>query len=708
MSNGAQGNVIALAGEAADFVNNLYGLCFGDSIDLVTRAVRISGHTKEEIDLMEPSAILEIFKDKTARVQAACAAFEIDPSVPKETKLRIFTFARRIVRALVNMDKFLCANQELHKACMAATLEATVSDADASWRYAFEVPEGPGHRENPTQKLYDLVFKEAKRLGFARYKDSFMQRIVTPEGMITNAWRKRCTITEFIYSLSETPDSEVLRLLKTSPGVTEGVAKLMSCLREPIVPWLKLDRTVFAFKNGTYLADKETFVLYSAGAPPSTPDGKACPTACKYHDVVIDPAWLQCDDWKDIPTPLMDHIMDTQELSPDVKRVYYAMLGRAVFEIGAMDNWQIVLFVKGMAGTGKSTLLDFVSNWYNSTDIGILSNGIEEKFGASMLADKLLIIADDIGENFTMDQQLFQKMVSGNPVSLPEKNRTALVLERGWKTPMLFSGNVLPDYKDNSGSYARRILMILYNIIVTHIDPTISDRLMKNEVGAAIIKCVRAYLNMVRRYNELASNGTDFWHALPEEFRIQKNNLQQSANAMMNFLYSTKIIYGKSLYMPFDVFAKQAQEHWTSMGINRQRLSPSNYEGPFSIVGISVVNRGKREWPAKSGLLLETKWINGCDMMTNGAIQTATQDMINLAQGVVTEFAGQKRTAQDDAPMGGATPVTVRRPLRASPRPRDQGQHQQGAPIAMGHTSSSSSATRPDPTLAQPARKRTF
>ena len=116
---------------------------------------------------------------------------------------------------------------------------------------------------------------------------------------------------------------------------------------------------------------------------------------------------------------------------------------------------------QGLGDTGKSTLLKFVSTFYNPEDVGVLADNIEEKFGASMLAGKFIVIGDDLGEKFSMNQQLFQNMASGNFVSMPKKGDDAVVAE--WVTQFLLSGNELPDYKDKSGSFSRRLIIIHYS-----------------------------------------------------------------------------------------------------------------------------------------------------------------------------------------------------------------------------------------------------
>jgi hypothetical protein len=373
----------------------------------------------------------------------------------------------------------------------------------------------------------------------------------------------------------------------------------------------------------------ETFITFSKDSPPMMPDGTQCPTACKFHDCNVDPSWVVCDDYMSIPTPLMSLIMNTQELNEDVKRMYFAMLGRSIYDLGEFDNWQTFLFVKGAAETGKSTLLKFVASFYNTEDVGVLSNNIESTFGPSMIAEKFVVVGDDLGENFTLDQQLFQNMSSGNDVSLPIKGKGAMVLK--WTTQLLLSGNVLPDYKDNSGSFSRRLIIIHYAKPVRHVDPTIPERL-KSEMGAAIIKCNRAYRNTVRRLKyllERRENPLTFWDAIPEEFRVQKNNVMQIANPIMSFLRAGSLVFGPSLYMPKQVFLHQLMTHCYNHGIPKPKFQPAQYDGSFLIMELHMENAKKpRKYPrGDDEKTVMDSWVIGCDSLSAETLAIANADL---------------------------------------------------------------------------------
>jgi hypothetical protein len=634
----SQAEVLADASEeGADYIRDLHGKIFGADPDLLARAYAAIDSDPQTVGAMDKTQIDNEFRMRIITIEAAMNSVKNDPAFDPERGVELYGAVRAIISMLISMNDLLLAMNTVKSVGASAMAGMLTSDAKASWRYMTAEGDEPA---NAIQRLYRIAFERAQKMGFARYKDGVMRRVVTKDGFITNAWERVATFQDFVYSLTRDPIGEIHFLSTKAVNIMENVAELLSKSLEAEVPWLKPDRHVFAFRNGCYMAKDERFITFTRDSPPVMPDGKPCPTACKYHDADVDPSWVDCPDPMDIPTPLMSHIMDTQKLRADVKRVYYSMLGRAIYDLGEMDNWQVFLFIRGAAETGKSTLLKFASSFYNSEDIGILANNVEGTFGASMLAEKFVVVGDDLGENFSLDQQLFQNMSSGNEVSLPRKNKLALITT--WITQLLLSGNVLPDFKDNSGSFSRRLLIIYYSKPVRHVDPTIPERL-KGEMGAAIIKCNRCYRNMVRRFSWLLTrpgHPVTFWDAVPEEFRIQKRNVMQCANSIMSFLNSGALTYSPSLYMPRDLFVTHLMNHCQGNGIPKPRFQPSQYDGAFAIMGLEVTHgKQKHRYPrTATGKDMFEVWIVGCDMVIYDSVARASVDSIKAAESAVQSY----------------------------------------------------------------------
>lgn len=85
-------------------------------------------------------------------------------------------------------------------------------------------------------------------------------------------------------------------------------------------------------------------------------------------------------------------------------RWFFTMIGRSMYDIKELDDWQVMLFIKGIAGTGKSNIMNYVlQQFYEKTHVGIISNNIEEKFGLGTLVNNFVVLMDDIRENFRLD-----------------------------------------------------------------------------------------------------------------------------------------------------------------------------------------------------------------------------------------------------------------------------------------------------------------
>ena len=110
------------------------------------------------------------------------------------------------------------------------------------------------------------------------------------------------------------------------------------------------------------------------------------------------------------------------------------------FELNEADTWQVIPFCKGIAQSGKSTLLNFVVKmFYEACDVSVISNNIEEKFGLSAIYKSYAFIAPEIKRDFKMDQASFQSLVSGEELSIAIKQQTAVTIQ--WNVPGMMAGN---------------------------------------------------------------------------------------------------------------------------------------------------------------------------------------------------------------------------------------------------------------------------
>lgn len=471
---------------------------------------------------------------------------------------------------------------------------------------------------NPIQKLLVYYYEVLFWHEIKRYQGDCWEQIKTDDGYKTHAWKRKQSVSEF---MNENVDIELnfeLWKLKNSSGAVEvKVEKELRTGVQFLFPEIKFNRNVFSFKNGILHTkytdvpedeiDENTryevkFFPYVGG---DVLDNKIA--AAKYFDETLE---YDIDkDWKNIETPTLDIILNTQFTSQDVKDWMYIFLGRLLYEVGEIDNWQVVPYLKGVAGSGKSTIVtSVVKRFYNQTDIGVLSNNIEKKFGLSMIADRFIFIAPEIKSDFEMDQAELQSVISGEDVALARKNQVAINIK--WSTPGIFAGNRIPNWEDNAGSMRRRIVFFQFSKTPKTKDLTL-ERKLEKEIPMILWKSAMAYLEMAQ-----SNPGIDVWELLPKQFIDERDDAVETINSLISFLKSDSVILGKGNFCEWSVFTKELRMFCHRMGFkNPSNLGKDYYQGPFNELDIEYnPKKVPDDLPEHLKCKTRTSWIKGFEI----------------------------------------------------------------------------------------------
>ena len=544
------------------------------------------------------------------------------------------TVIRLILKKLEAAKQFLLGISML---CSADTMQPSDMPRDDYGLWRFIPMDATDDEPNPGQRLRMFALTDCMRLGYRRYRKSFMRRLITSEGYPTCAWCPDITIDDYVRTLTNRrlTDPQVWFDMTAGAGWSPAkqLAEYLVHSDDPEIPWLEPDRHVFSFVNGAYMTKDEIFIpydrmhLYYAHG--------SYPIAAKHFDMMFDPQWLLTPDPIDIPTPAIDDVFNTQELSPDVRRWCFALFGRLLYNVGEIDDWQIFPFIKGLAGTGKSVLLNHIKRIYDAQDVGVISNMIEKQFGFSQVAGKFIGVADDVRSTFQLDQSDFQNACSGNAVSVAVKFKDAMIVDP-WETGLILSGNEVPGYHDNSGSFGRRLAVILFSKMVDAPDGSMSQKLY-DEMAAFLAKCNRQYRNMMRR-----CGNRGIWTVLPQEFKIQRAELTATSNALVGFLSSGILNKEASLYMPIDEMRDAVMNYAVRNNLEKPHWGPDYYRGPITqdhLIMRSIITR--RYYPRyQRKHRVRAMFVDGCDLAVrceaaneNGADALQQMDYIPNANG---------------------------------------------------------------------------
>lgn len=449
--------------------------------------------------------------------------------------------------------------------------------------------------EGSRQVFVVFVAHQIQKLGLRRYKgELYREKVIMtvgpdgPREIKTYAWERYKDVRTFVNQVApKETHFEMWQHSMTGSVMADTVRHFTEGFEQEL-PELRPDRHWHSFQNGLYFTKKAKFRPYGdPGIPPET-------TACKYHDYNFDESLMafKPSQWYSIPTPSfhkvlwdqLSHLETTEryEATNEPKRYTaetaafmnrleekeaeqdgrepikavegqivtrktgryvamwaYILFGRLLFELNEMDCWQVIPFIVGRAGTGKSLILSAISSWFSDTDIGIVSNDQQKGFGLETIYDKFLWVCKEVKHDFAVDQAQFQSMITGEEMSIQNKFKSAIQVV--WKAPGLLAGNEVANWSDNSGSISRRLILFYFTKKVKDSNPMLMAEL-RQELPAIMHKCCTAYLSAVAMYGS-----KDLWgkaptqrpyaeYVLPSYFHENKEALKRTTHLLEDFL----------------------------------------------------------------------------------------------------------------------------------------------------------------------------
>ena len=437
------------------------------------------------------------------------------------------------------------------------------------------------------QQLLLALLNETYVNNIRRYKGQCCKQIMTIDQHYTKAWKPIMQISDFVYTVAQKETRFLVwkNLTAKASSARDSIKHLSDC-KDMQFPEIVKDRNVWSFKNGLFIGKimdpkigKYTCRFY----PYESKEYKRLDpliVSSKFFDTQFDD-FSHIENWYDIPTPNMQQVLDYQKFDDEVSKWMYVMGGRLCFDVGDMDGWQIIPFLKGIARSGKSTLITKVfKKFYENDDVRTLSNNIERKFGLSSIYDGFMFIAPEVKGDLCLEQAEFQSLVSGEDVSIAVKHEKARSVE--WKTPGILGGNEVPNWRDNSGSVLRRLLPWNFGKQVKEADPQLEDRL-DAEIPIILLKCVRAYLEYSQKYAN-----KDIWNVVPEYFKQVQTQVAMVTNTLQNFLASEKVRYAEDACVPQKIFIQVFNQHCQENNLGKVKFNPDFYAGPFSTRDVEV------------------------------------------------------------------------------------------------------------------------
>lgn len=459
----------------------------------------------------------------------------------------------------------------------------------------------------PPQVFILFLLGSMHRKKYRRLADKVYEQIFI-DGRATRAWKERCSIAAQVQSFSTKEKNFLMWQIMTER--LEPTVKYLTECNDAEFPDLVPNRRVWSFEDGVYDASEDTFCFYAQHTDDNVVASKLIrkPFAAVYFQGQPVPSAPRLT-YEQIPTPLFDSIFAPQNWGPDMIFWMFAFIGRLFYETNSADSWQVIPFLKGVAGTGKSTVIKVVQAMYNPSQVGVLGNNSQKQFGLSSIVGKTIFIVPEVKGDFQLDQAEFQSVVTGEEVSLAVKHESPWVGK--FVVPGLMAGNEAPGYLDKSGSISRRMVVLDFpnRLQPAAIDPTLLTRLLASELPAIIRKAAISYLKAVEDHGN-----SDIWTSLPVRMLEERKKLQYSVDPLFSFINSERVELGPELYTLESIFISQLKTY-ASLKFSTSAIiwNEDHYQLLFADYDLQVVTCEKN-WPPSSDNMTYNTFITGCSV----------------------------------------------------------------------------------------------
>jgi len=278
-------------------------------------------------------------------------------------------------------------------------------------------------------------------------------------------------------------------------------------------------------------------------------------------------------DWRDVPTPHLQRIMEDQHFPEDVQEWFMAMLGRMLARPDEWEHWQVVFCIFGVAGSGKSTVAKIVELFRRPEDIWTIGDNMEETFGLSGALGCKCGIAYDITSRTKFKQADWLSIVANDKVCIARKCKE--VLEMRLKIHLMMLGNSRLPYDDSQDQVSRRKVPFSMTERITNGDPYIEAKNQQN-VACLMFKCYSAYLEKCALYSDCMLTSI-----LPQYFIDQRRREKAESHQLEHFIQNgtddIEVTRNNDDFMMWREFTILFNMHCKRSGLLQAKMVPEFY-----------------------------------------------------------------------------------------------------------------------------------
>ena len=248
-----------------------------------------------------------------------------------------------------------------------------------------------------------------------------------------------------------------------------------------------------------------------------------------------------------VPSRIIRVVFETQGFTrPEIGNIF-GMFGRTRYNLRERDNFDVMVLLKGVGGTGKSTVFELHKKMFSKGQVATMQNTLEREFGLQSLYKKKLVLGPDLNHKFTLDQGMLHSMVVGEGVLICRKYLGAVSVL--WSAHMMWSVNVIPGgYRDSGFSILRRWWTLFFSVVLTKKDPNLQHDFEKKEVPFYLFLIIWHYEELLLR-----KPGASIWDICEPKFLRTRKSLLGQLNRLEGFLRSTRLVRSALVQIKLDI-----------------------------------------------------------------------------------------------------------------------------------------------------------
>lgn len=314
------------------------------------------------------------------------------------------------------------------------------------------------------QQALTYILHKCALLGLRHRDDEVYAPMKSHQGRRLPVYEKLMSIPDFIRSQMESSFNGLTSLLTDRPSNVKDIIATLETSKFQEFPMLKVSRDYFAFRNGIYHTAEDQFWVY--GQEPTDV------VACKYHDV--DMPWDEIADmrgeWDDedagfrkIDTPL-HQVLKTQFPTAEETKIIenvFVFIGRLLYFQNTKEKWHKVLCILGAAGTGKSTIQNFMASLYEADATSNISNNSEITFGLRSHYESMIVFIEEISRAMKLPKDDFLSMGANGRIEIKTKYAKKSQTVR-WNAPLFVVGQNFAAWENSSGELSRRLIVVYF------------------------------------------------------------------------------------------------------------------------------------------------------------------------------------------------------------------------------------------------------